>query len=122
MTLHEIRKKYNGKHNLAFGLGCIPTRILLGVAIWYISEINNDSNKILASILFVVGLIGILFNVKSFGDNVWWSRPFEILVCLSIVVLSILSLLEIIETKWIAVAIWIDAVVGVILKLIFRKE
>jgi hypothetical protein len=104
---------------LLFFLICIPVRTSLGVLLWFF--VNHPDTQLPFTILtFLAGLYVIQNTIRCRHDRVWWSREFEALIGISLIIFCILIWTQQIPENthpFIAVPIWIDAFVGVILFL-----
>jgi len=121
-----IRKRNKKFLKLKFWGLCIPIRIGLGLAIWYISQINKKADLTIAIIVTILALVAIYNNFRCLGDKtVWWSRYFELFVSVMLVVFGSLSIgfwnqrnndeNSKFDSKFLCIIIFIDVVVGIIL-------
>lgn len=94
---------------------CIPLRIGLGLLVWFLSQRSIQWSKAIASLVLLFSIASIIVLSRCQDDpSVWWSRMYHLLSAVLLLFLSGLSLAEIIETRWIALLIWIDATWGFI--------
>jgi len=116
------------QRRLLFLFGCVPFRILLGVALWLlldddIPKPDADNTKLKDSIASIVLIICILSAFylwvrstdvyKMDGKTpIWWSRIVEFMVAFVVALLCALYLAREIEAKYIAIPIWIDVLFG----------
>lgn len=114
-TGKKIRERHKHNYKLKFLTICIPIRIIIGIIIWFCSQINKELNDIIAGLLLIISLFAFYRNIICIQDKTtWWSRYLEIFITLSIFITSILALNKYINTKWIAIIIWIDVIIGIL--------
>ena len=113
-TGKKIRERHKNNYKLKFWTLCIPTRIALGLIVWFCSQIDQEYiEEIIAVLLLITSLFAVYRNAICIHDKTtWWSRKFEICIALSIFITSILALTKEIHTKWIAIILWIDVLWG----------
>ena len=115
---------------LKFLLICIPLRITLGLFLWFFLEdykgaqedaTSTKLEKFQTAIIWTVIVIGFLsllvLSILSTGNYVWWSRPFEMVVAGVMIGLSFAVLKGGVDGKYLAVPMWIDVGIGLMLFL-----
>ena len=92
---------------------CIPVRICLGLAVWYLSQINETWNKVIPIIVLLLAISGIYNNYTCLEDKtVWWNRKVHMFSNIGLILMSILSLSGVIKSKYIAIVLWLDVLWG----------
>ena len=111
-----------------FLLVCIPLRILIGIALWFLLDdhypkpnVNNKSLK--KGIVIVVAIISAcsftLLTGMQNDTNAWWSRQTEWAVSLAMLATSLGWLItedrpSTFSPKWLGLIVWLDVLIGVI--------
>jgi hypothetical protein len=110
------------KRNSLFYSICIPIRILLGITLWFLLEKFHyiKELKLTIAILIIFAEIYVITNTFTCRNDrtIWWSREFESLIMTGMFIFAILILCNKIppeQMKYIAIFIWIDAFIGLLL-------
>jgi hypothetical protein len=91
---------------------CIWVRVILGLIVWY-NSFNATFHKIVPYVTLLGGMVGIYSNFKGLGDKcIWWSRKFHLLSSCLVFIISVLSLFNKIDIKYVACVIWTDVLLG----------
>lgn len=105
---------------------CIPFRILLGLSLWFImdkddtvpeaKEVERFRKAVLGFIVVTSLLSAVVLSVLVTSDDAWWSRPFELFVVIMMFILSAFVVFPgEMEAKYLAVPLWIDVAVGLMI-------
>ena len=129
-TGRVIRKRHKKFLNIKFWGICIPLRIGLGIAIWYISQINEKADLAMAILVTIGGLIGMYKNFICLCDKTaWWSRRFEFIISLMLVIFGSISIgfwlsdkRKSFHSKFLSIIIFIDVFVAIIMALINNNQ
>ena len=96
------------KIGLFYGI-CIPIRISLGLAVWFLAQKNSTWAKIIASLTLIASVFSMVSNGRCLLDKtVWWNRKVHLFSAVVLAILSILALCGVIDTKYLALVIWLD--------------
>lgn len=98
------------KIGLFYGI-CLPLRICLGLAVWFLAQ---KYSRVISILTLLLSIIAMILTGKGSMDQscVWWNRRVHFFSSMCLFVVSILSLTNIIEAKYIALVIWIDLLWG----------
>lgn len=105
---------------LLFYIVCIPIRILLGVALWFLLQENIKENikelyNTILSLIIIISFFSTITLISCINDTkVWWNRKFELCIAILMILLSSLTLANQMDGKYLALPIWIDAAFGLI--------
>lgn len=125
-TGNVIRQRWGKYAKPVFYGICIPTRIFIGLIVWYVSQVNFEGELSIAILSLIFGVISCYSNFKCIDDKTtWWSRKVGLFFSLVFIAFAAISITNIenpenehinwMETKWLAVIIWIHLIWGLFL-------
>lgn len=116
-------RNYSWPMRMKLFLGvCIPLRILIGIALYFILDLCQNSHDPIMGIILCIGLIASIFlSTKLWSRDAWWYRSLELLISLTMVIYAIIYFVLDIEPKWISMIWFIDIFIGFITFLIALK-
>lgn len=112
----------NQQRKRIFYFICIPSRILLALLIFYLLQLEQKELELsILSLIIIFSTYTIINGLTCFKNKVWWNRSFEMIVALTLIILSSIILsnndhLQF-EKKYIAIPLFIDIIFGFILSL-----